>query len=86
MDKHYVRILKDDILSYIGHWELNIRDYHYPSEFHAHISILSRQKGLSRWLETHAYADWADEAMRQIFHKWHQGACWDDRDRSREAA
>lgn len=86
MDKHCVRILKNEILSLVGHWELNIRDYHYPSELHAHISILSRQKGLGRWLETHAYADCADEAMRQIFHEWHQWACRDDRDGSREVA
>lgn len=86
MDKYYVRILKNEILNLVGHWGLNIRDYEYPSELHAHISILSRQKGFGRWLETHAYAGWAGEAMRQIFHEWHQEACRDDRDGSREVA
>ena len=79
MDKHYVRILKNYITNITEGWELNIRDYHYPSELHAHISILSRQKGLGRWLETHAYADCASESVRQIFHEQHQMAAWDDR-------
>lgn len=86
MDKHYVRILKNQILSLVENWELNIRDYEYPSELHGHISILSRQKGFGRWLETHAYADCASESVRQIFHDWHQMACRDDRDSSREVA
>lgn len=86
MDKHYVRILKKDITSLVGHWELNIRDYEFPCELHSHISSLSRQKGFGRWLETHAYADCASEALRQIFHDWHKMASWDDRDSSREVA
>jgi len=78
MDKHCMRILKNEILSYLECWELDIRDYEYPSELHAHISILSRQRGLGRWLETHAYADCASESVRQIFHNWHQMASWTD--------